>query len=83
MNRRQTKIHSIIEQIVHTSIGFAITLICISLFFPDVPLFINLQATGLMTVVKFVVHFGVRRLFTNYTYRRIKKMLKERRDEEI
>lgn len=64
----QTRRHSIIEQLVHTAVGFAITLVCIYLFFPEIPFITNIKATALMTLVKFVTHFGIRRAFTHHTY---------------
>ena len=70
MKKVQSRIHSVIEQVVHTFVGFTITLICIGLFFPEIAFITNMKATALMTVIKFVTHFGIRRAFTHHTYRR-------------
>ena len=80
--RTQTYFHSIVEQVVHTSIGFIITMICIGLFFPEIHFITNIKATAVMTIIKFVTHFGIRRLFTHYTYR-IYKARYETKDKEI
>lgn len=73
--RLQRLKHSLIEQLVHTVMGFVITMICIYLFFPEIHFITNIKATAMMTGIKFICHFGVRRLFTHHTHR----VLEERR----
>lgn len=56
--------HTLLETVAHMVSGFVITALVVFFMFPDVALYTNLAFVSIVTGIKFIVNYAVRRLFT-------------------
>ena len=63
---KQKHSHSILESLVHLMSGFIVAFVVVLLLVPEVGVFDNLAVVTVITIIKFVVNYYIRRFFTSW-----------------
>lgn len=64
-HKKQPRHHSVLEVLAHMITGLIVGVGVIYIAFPEVPLVSNLSAGIVITAIKFVINYFIRRYFAN------------------